>query len=84
MLLAQLEEPLKSIIAEMLVSVPACLPDKAEQTAREMVGWLQRFNLQKKKEILIAQIQQVQLENNPALLMELIEKKKELDEALIN
>ncbi len=84
MLLAQLDEPLKTIIAEMLVSVPSCLPEQAEQTAMEMMGWLEKFNLQKKKERLVARIQQVQHENNPALLMELIEKKKELDEALIN
>ena len=84
MLLGQLEEPLKSIIAEMLVSVPSCLPEQAEQTAREMVAWLRRFSMQKKKDMLMAQIQQVEHENNPSLLMELIEKKKELDEALIN
>ncbi len=84
MLLAQINEPLKGIIAEILVSVPSCLPEKAEQTAREMVGWLQRLGLQEKKERLVARIQQVQHENNPSLLMELIEKKKELDEALIN
>lgn len=84
MLLAQLEEPLKSILAEMLVSVPSCLPEQAEQTAREMVAWLRRFSMQKKKEVLMAQIQQIEHENNPSLLMELIEKKKELDEALIN
>lgn len=84
MLLGLLDEPLKSIIAEMLISVPSCLPEQAEQTALEMLGWLKRFNLQKKKEHLVARIQQVQHENNPVLLMELIEMKKELDEALIN
>ncbi len=84
MLLGQVDEPLKTIIAEMLIAVPACLPEQAEQTAGEMLGWLQRFILQKKKERLVAQIHQVQHENNPVLLMELIEKKKELDEALIN
>ncbi|MBU0682261.1 MAG: DNA primase [Proteobacteria bacterium] len=84
MLLGQLDEPLKTIIAEMLVSVPACLPEQAEQTALEMIDWLKRFNLQKKRERLVVRIKQVQHENNLALLMELIEKKKELDEALIN
>jgi DNA primase len=84
MLLGRLEEPLKNIIAEMLVAVPACLPEQAEETAREMLDWLQRFNLQRRREQLVARIKQVQHENNLTLLMELIEKKKELDEALIN
>ncbi len=84
MLLGQLEEPLKSIIAGMLVSVPSCLPERAEQTAREMMDWLARYSLQKKKERLVAKIQEAQHGNNPSLLMELIEMKKELDEALIN
>ncbi len=83
MLLAQLEGPLKHVIAEMLVAVPSCLPEKAEQTGREMVEWLARFTLLKKKERLIAEIQQVQHENNPIRLMELIEMKKKLDEVLI-
>ncbi|MEN8257269.1 MAG: DNA primase [Thermodesulfobacteriota bacterium] len=84
MLLAHLEDPLKSIISEMLVAVPSCLPEQAEQTAAEMLVWLENYSHQRKKENLVTQIQQAQHENNPTLLMELIEKKKELDEALIN
>lgn len=84
MLLARLDGTLKDIIAEMLVAVPACLPEQSAQTAREMLDWLARHSLHKKKEQLVLQIRRVQHENNPVLLMELIEKKKELDEALIN
>ena len=67
MLLAHLDDSLKGVVSEILVAVPTCLPEQAEQTAGEMLSWLEKFSMQKKKESLVTQIQQAQHENNPTL-----------------
>ncbi len=84
LLVARLKGPLRDFVAELLVIVPSCLPDQAEETAQEMVSWLKGQTFQQKKSQLVEQINHAHQTNNVKLVMELLEKKKELDSALIN
>ena len=84
LLVTKLEGPLRDFVAELLVTIPSCLPNQAEATAHEMTTWLQEQLKQQKKTALITQINHAHQTNNMKLLMELLEKKKELDSTTIN
>ncbi|MEN8140041.1 MAG: DNA primase [Thermodesulfobacteriota bacterium] len=80
-LLAELDTAAQTLITEILVSPPPCLPDKAGATAQEMLAWILKRDLGRQKELLVARINEAHQANNMQLLMELLEKKKQLDEA---
>ena len=81
LLVTKLQGPLRDFVAELLVAVPACLPDQAGNTALEMVTWLQGRAMKLEKARLTTEIKRAEQTNNMNLLMELLEKKKELDSA---
>jgi DNA primase len=84
MLVTKLQGPLRDFVAELLVAVPSCFPDQAEATAQEMVLWLKEQTSQQEKARLVVKINHAHQTNNMELLMELLEKKKELDSVGIN
>ena len=80
-LLGLVEDGGKSLVTEILMIGPSCLPEQAEETAQAMQAWLKRKAMKGEKRALVEKINEAHQANNLTLLMELIEKKKELDEA---
>ncbi len=74
LLVSKLEGPLRDFVAELLVAVPSCLPDQAEETAMEMVAWLKRQKYQQEKLSLVEQINHAQQTNNKKKVDELVAK----------
>jgi len=79
LLLDGLDPALHGVVTEILVSKPSCLPEHAAATAKDMQGWIRKQLGGRQKASLVAQINEAHQANNLTLLMELIEKKKELD-----
>lgn len=80
MLLTELDPALHGIVTEILVSPPSCLPEKSAAMAEDIKSWIDKKVCDGKKNDLVAQIEEAHQANNLTLMMELIEKKKELDE----
>lgn len=80
-LLDTCSEAERSLLSRLLVS-SLVFPDNAkEATAKEMESWLRTQTFKKKRDRLIQQINVAHQQKDESLWMELIEKKKEMDEA---
>lgn len=69
-------------ISKLLISTPSYSEEMKEKMAQEMLGWLTICSLKAKKERLMQQIREAQHSRNDQLLMELMTKKIQMDEAL--
>ncbi len=81
LLLSELDPSLHGVVTEILVSQSPCLPEKADEAAKDMQVWISNKIVERQKKVLVEQINEAHQANNLTLLMELIEKKKELDES---
>ncbi len=81
-LLNQLSGPERSFLSAIMVAPPAWTPGLEKEMAQEMLDWIREQKIVGKKEALIRQINEAQLANNEKLLMELLGRKKEMDETL--
>lgn len=80
-LLENLPQRERSFVAQILIDAPAFDDGIKEAMLAEMTAWLRRQVWQLRKAILVKSIHEAQLHGNDDLLMELLEKKKEMDEA---
>ncbi|MDG4475346.1 DNA primase [Thiovibrio frasassiensis] len=74
--------PERAFISELLISTPSHSEEMKEQMAQEMLSWLTSSSLKAKKERLMQQISEAQQTQNEQLLLELMSKKIQMDEAL--
>ncbi|MHB8149068.1 MAG: DNA primase [Desulfobulbia bacterium] len=74
--------PERAFISRLLISTPSHAEEMREQMAQEMLNWLSSTSLKAKKERLMRQIKEAQHTQNEQLLMELMSKKIQMDEAL--
>lgn len=72
--------PERIFLSGLLVSLPTFPEDIKEAMAEEMEAWFKKNSLMKKREQLTIEINEAQQAHNETLWMELIEKKKLLDE----
>ena len=73
--------PERTFLSGLLVSLPTFPDDVKEAMAEEMEAWFKKTSLKKERERLTREINEAQQADNEALWMELIEKKKLLDES---
>ena len=79
-LLDKMDGAEKAFVARMLVDAPSYSDEMKKDLSREMVGWVKKQVLQVRKSRLVQRINEAQHEGDEILLMELLEKKKEMDE----
>jgi len=72
--------PERSFISKQLISVPD-IPDY-EKEAEEKISWLQKNRRMVESRLLTASINEAQRKNDIGLLMELLEKKRQLSEKI--
>ncbi|MCK5322527.1 MAG: DNA primase [Desulfobulbaceae bacterium] len=72
--------PERTFLSGLLVSLPTFPDDVKEAMAEEMEAWFKKNSLMKKRGQLTRKINEAQQAHNETLWMELIEKKKLLDE----
>ena len=80
MLLGKVSGAAKNFISKLLFQAPAYSTEIKEVMIEEMTTWVRKQALQDRKAELLRQIDEAQHEGNDDLLMELLEKKKEMDE----
>ncbi|MFZ5766600.1 MAG: DNA primase [Thermodesulfobacteriota bacterium] len=80
-LLDSLPPPERSLVAGILVDGTAIAAEVRDALLDEMATWVGRQVWQLRKADLVQRIREAQLVENETLLMELLEKKKEMDEA---
>ncbi len=80
-LLENLPQRERSFVAQVLIDAPSFAGEIKEAMLEEMAAWLRRQVWQLRKATLVKSIHEAQLHGNDDLLMELLEKKKEMDEA---
>jgi len=73
--------PERTFLSGLLVSLPTFPDDIKEAMAEEMEAWFKKNSLKKEKERLTRKINEAQQADNEVLWMELIQKKKLLDES---
>ena len=73
--------PERTFLSGLLVSLPTFPDDVKEAMAEEMEAWFKKNSLKKERERLTREINEAQQADNEALWMELIKKKKLLDES---
>jgi hypothetical protein len=78
-LLESIHEPHKSLVYELLVSASQYSEEAKEDMTSEIENWLRRKSLEKNKARLVRQINEAQQQGDEILMMQLLEKKKELD-----
>jgi DNA primase len=78
-LLDSIEGPHKSLVSEFLLSAMQYSDETKEDMTLEMESWLRRKSLEKSKAQVVRQIKQAQQEGDELLMMQLLEKKKEMD-----
>jgi DNA primase len=79
-LLELLEGEEKSLVARLLLEAPSYSDEMKETMVAEMTAWVGKKAWQGRKARLLHLIHEAQAAGNEALLMELLEKKKEMDE----
>ncbi len=79
-LLANLEEPYRTLIAGLLVSVPHYAEDSKDTMTREMGNWLKQKIIKKQKARLLARINEAQQQGDDSLLLTLLSQKAEIDQ----
>lgn len=80
-ILETMEGDEKIYISELLIGAPSLTTDTRKAMMAEMLAWVRKQALQRQKTLLVHRINEAQHEGNEILLMELLEKKKEMDEA---
>ena len=79
-LLDELSGPERSLISAILVSPPAWADGTEKELAEEMLCWVKQQKIVRENAILVRRINEAQLANDEILLMELLSRKKEMDE----
>jgi len=79
-LLENLQGEEKVLVARLLIESPAYAEDMKALLIDELTAWVRKQAWQNRKSRLLRRISQAQLEGDDVLLMELLEKKKEMDE----
>ncbi|MEW6517871.1 MAG: DNA primase [Thermodesulfobacteriota bacterium] len=79
-LLERLAGEEKVLVARLLIAAPSFADEIKEQVIGEMTAWVGRQAWQIRKAGLMLRIKQAQVEGDDVLLMELLEKKKKMDE----
>jgi DNA primase len=78
-LLDSIEGPHKSLVSEFLLAASQYSEEAKEAMTSEMESWLRRKALEKSKAQVVRQINQAQQQGDDLLMMQLLEKKKEMD-----
>ena len=78
-LLDSIEGPHKSLVSEFLLAASQYSEEAKESMTSEMESWLRRKALEKSKAQVVRQINQAQQQGDELLMMQLLEKKKEMD-----
>ena len=79
-LLDALSGPERSLISAIMVSPPAWADGREKELAGEMLSWIREQKTARESAALIKRINEAQLANDEILLMELLSRKKEMDE----
>lgn len=79
LLLDSIEGPSKSLASQLLLSTSLYSDATKDDMTREMESWLQRKTLERSKAQVIKQISEAQQQGDESLMMQLLEKKKEMD-----
>ncbi len=79
-LLGKMNGAAKNFISKLLFQAPSYSTEVKEVMIEEMTIWVRKQALQDRKAELLRRINEAQHEGNDDLLMELLEKKKEMDE----
>jgi DNA primase len=79
-LLGKLDGAAKNFISKLLFVAPSYSAEVKETMIEEMTTWVRRQELQGRKTEILRMIAEAQHQENDNLLMELLEKKKEMDE----
>lgn len=79
-LLGKLDGAARNFISKLLFQAPSYSTEVKETMIEEMTTWVRRQAWQNRKTDLLRQITEAQHAGNDDLLMELLEKKKEMDE----
>ena len=79
LLLDSLEGPSKTLASKLLVSTSLYSDETKDDMAREMESWLHRKTLERCKAQVVKQINEAQQQGDESLMMQLLEKKKEMD-----
>ena len=74
----------RSFVSGILTSIPSCSDEKKENEAHEKIAWLKKNCLLVAREQIIQQLNEAQRLQDEALLMELLQEKKRIDESLIS
>jgi hypothetical protein len=80
LLLEQLSSRERSLISSLFIKVSAFSEEKKNEVACEMINWIKYHILDQEKNEITRRINEAHQANDAALLMELLEKKKEMDE----
>ncbi len=80
LLLEHLSGRERSLISSLLVKTPAFSEEKKNEVAGEMIHWIKHHIFDLEKDDITRQINEAHQANDTVLLMELLEKKKEMDE----
>ena len=75
--------PVRSFISGLLINNPVYSDEIREALVNEHISWLKKTNFQTEQSKLTKMINKAQQDNDMTLCMALIEKKKALDEALL-
>lgn len=72
----------RTFVSGLLVACPSYSEDMKEKEAQEKIAWLKKHSVTMKKKRLLEKIKEADKNNNHPLLMELMEEKKRIDNAL--
>ncbi|MBC8318466.1 MAG: DNA primase [Desulfobulbaceae bacterium] len=84
LLLDCIEGPHKALVSKLLLSASLYSDETKEDMASEMEGWVRRKMLEKNKAQVVKQINEAQQQGDDSLMMQLLEKKKEMDAMTVN
>ncbi len=81
-LLDELSGPERSLLSALMVNPPAWAPETEKEQAGEIMDWITEQKLVGERATVLSRINEAQLANDDILLMELLNRKKEIDEML--
>ncbi len=81
-LLSVLSGPERAFVSKLLISAPVITDENKEQEAREKIAWLRENSLKLQRQQLTRLISEAQQSRNIPLCMELMEKKKAIEQRL--
>jgi DNA primase len=84
LLLDSMQGPHKDLVSKLLLSASSYSEETKEEMGGEMESWLRRKMLEKNKAQVVRQITQAQQQGDESLMMQLLEKKKEMDAQTVN